>query len=60
MKTFENIAYGELDAAQMLDIYLPDGEASSAGGYLTMMLCFDKRYLESTVSDFKTTKKNPT
>ena len=52
MKTFENIAYGELDAAQMLDIYLPDGAASSAGGYLTMMLCFDKRYLESAVSDF--------
>ena len=129
MKTIENISYGNLDSVQKLDLYLPDGAASSmfvyfhggglvggnknfadvfapyltsrgiaiasanyrmypdaeypdficdaaqavawaneymrkelggerlyiggssAGGYLSMMLCFDKRYLESVGLD---------
>ena len=129
MKTIENISYGNLDSVQKIDVYLPDGAASSmflyfhggglehgdkksadvfapylisrgiavvsanyrmypnaaypdficdaaeavawanrymkeeigcdklyvggssAGGYLSMMLCFDKRYLESVGLD---------
>ena len=29
MKTIENISYGNLDSVQKIDLYLPDGEASS-------------------------------
>ena len=29
MKTIENISYGSLDSVQKIDLYLPDGAASS-------------------------------